>query len=112
MEKYRKTNLFTLELGIDLCSEEWIYELIKSIQSLRKEFFDLYGFVIPKVHVIDDIKLKPLEYVIKVNGYDAGRFEFQSDSNITENYYESFERKNQRQSFFSNYKPICWRVVG
>lgn len=80
MEKYKKTNLFTLELGIDLCSEEWIYELVKSIQSLRKEFFDRYGVVIPKVHVIDDIKLKPLEYVIKVNGYEAGRFEFQSDS--------------------------------
>ena len=80
MEKYRKTNLFTLELGIDLCSEEWIYELVKSIQSLRKEFFERYGVVIPKVHVIDDIKLKPLEYVIKVNGYEAGRFEFQSDS--------------------------------
>lgn len=80
MEKYRKTNLFTLELGIDLCSEEWIYELVKSIQFLRKEFFERYGVVIPKVHVIDDIKLKPLEYVIKVNGYDAGRFEFQSDS--------------------------------
>ena len=80
MEKYRKTDLFSLELGIDLCSEEWIYELVKSIQSLRKEFFERYGVVIPKVHVIDDIKLKPLEYVIKVNGYEAGRFEFQSDS--------------------------------
>lgn len=80
MEKYRKNNLFTLELGIDLCSEEWIYELIKSIQSLRKEFFERYGVVIPKVHVKDDIKLKPLEYVIKVNGYEAGRFEFQSAS--------------------------------
>ena len=79
MEKYRKTDLFSLELGIDLCSEEWIYELVKSIQSLRKEFFERYGVVIPKVHVIDDIKLKPLEYVIKVNGYEAGRFEFQSD---------------------------------
>lgn len=33
MEKYKKTNLFTLELGIDLCSEEWIYELVKSIPS-------------------------------------------------------------------------------
>ena len=80
MEKYRKTDLFSLELGIDLCSEEWIYELLKSIQSLRKEFFERYGVVIPKVHVIDDIKLKPLEYVIKVNGYEAGRFEFQTNS--------------------------------
>lgn len=80
MEKYRKTDLFSLELGIDLCSEEWIYELVKSIQSLRKEFFERYGVVIPKVHVKDDIKLNPLEYVIKVNSYEAGRFEFQTNS--------------------------------
>ena len=80
MEKYRKLDLFTLELGSDLCLEKCLNEILKTIPLIREEIFDKYGVVIPNVRVKDNKTLKPLEYVIKVNGYAAGRFEFKKNS--------------------------------
>lgn len=80
MEKYRKLDLFTLELGSDLCLEKCLNEILKTIPLIREEIFDKYGVVIPNVHVKDNKTLKPLEYVIKVNGYSSGRFEFRKNS--------------------------------
>ena len=80
MEKYRKLDLFTLELGSDLCLEKCLNEILKTIPLIREEIFDKYGVVIPNVRVKDNKTLKPLEYVIKVNGYSSGRFEFRKNS--------------------------------
>ncbi len=80
MEKYGKLDLFTLELGSDLCLEKCLEEILKSIPLIREETFDKYGVVIPNVCVKDNKTLKPLEYVIKVNGYSSGRFEFRKNS--------------------------------
>ena len=80
MEKYRKLDLFTLELGSDLCLEKCLNEILKTIPLIREDVFDKYGVVIPNVLVRDNKTLKPLEYVIKVNGYSSGRFEFRKNS--------------------------------
>ena len=80
MEKYRKLDLFTLELGSDLCLEKCLNEILKTIPLIREEIFDKYGVVIPKVRVKNNKTLKPLEYVIKVNGYSSGKFEFRKNS--------------------------------
>lgn len=79
MEKYRKLDLFTLELGSDLCLEKCLNEILKSIPLIREDVFDKYGVVIPNVRVKNNKTLKPLEYVIKVNGYSVGRFEFKKN---------------------------------
>ena len=79
MEKYRKLDLFTLELGSDLCLEKYLNEILKTISLIREEIFDKYGVVIPNVRVKNNKTLKPLEYVIKVNGYSSGRFEFKKN---------------------------------
>ena len=80
MEKYKKLDLFTLELGSDLCLEKCLNEILKTIPLIREEIFDKYGVVIPNVRVKGNKTLKPLEYVIKVNGYSSGRFEFRRNS--------------------------------
>lgn len=80
MEKYRKLDLFTLELGSHLCLEKYLNEILKTIPLIREEIFDKYGVVIPNVRVKNNKTLKPLEYVIKVNGYSSGRFEFRKNS--------------------------------
>ena len=80
MEKYRKLDLFTLELGSDLCLEKYLNEILKTIPLIREDVFDKYGVVIPNVRVKNNKTLKPLEYVIKVNGYSSGRFEFRKNS--------------------------------
>ena len=80
MEKYRKLDLFTLELGSDLCLEKCLNEILKTIPLIREEIFHKYGVVIPNVRVKGNKTLKPLEYVIKVNGYSSGRCEFRKNS--------------------------------
>ena len=80
MEKYRKLDLFTLELGSDLCLEKCLNEILKTIPLIREETFDKYGVVIPNVRVKGNKTLKPLEYVIKVNEYSSGSFEFRKNS--------------------------------
>ncbi len=80
MDKYRKLDLFTLELGSDLCLEKSLNEILKTIPLIREEIFDKYGVVIPNVRVKNNKTLKPLEYVIKVNGFGSGRFEFKRNS--------------------------------
>ena len=80
MEKYRKLDLFTLELGIDLCLEKCLNEILKTISLIRGEIFDKYGVAIPSIRIRENKKLKPLEYVIKVNGFGSGRFEFRKNS--------------------------------
>lgn len=80
MDKYRKLDLFTLELGSDLCLEKSLEEILKSIPLIREEIFDKNGVVIPNVRIKENKALKPLEYVIKVNGYSSGRFEFRKNS--------------------------------
>lgn len=80
MEKYRKLDLFTLELGSDLCLEKYLNEILKTIPLIREDVFDKYGVVIPNVRVKNNKTLKPLEYVIKVNGYSSGKFEFRKNS--------------------------------
>lgn len=80
MDKYRKLDLFTLELGSDLCLEKTLEEILKSIPLIREEIFEKFGVVIPNVRIKENKALKPLEYVIKVNGYASGRFEFKKNS--------------------------------
>ena len=80
MNKYRKLDLFTLELGSDLCVEKCLNEILKTIPLIREDVFDKYGVVIPNVRVKGNKTLKPLEYVLKVNGYSSGRFEFRKNS--------------------------------
>ena len=80
MEKYRKLDLFTLELGSDLCLEKCLNEILKTIPLIREEIFDKYGVAIPSIRIRENKKLKPLEYVIKVNGFGPGRFEFRKNS--------------------------------
>ena len=80
MDKYRKLDLFTLELGSDLCLEKTLEEILKSIPLIREEIFEKFGVVIPNVRIKENKALRPLEYVIKVNGYASGRFEFKKNS--------------------------------
>ena len=63
-----------------MCLEKYLNEILKTIPLIRDEIFDKYGVVIPNVLVKGNKTLKPLEYVIKVNGYSSGRFEFRKNS--------------------------------
>jgi flagellar biosynthesis protein FlhA len=80
MQKYRKINLFTLELGRALCNEEYLEDIMKSIVEIRNSVFDKYGVVIPYVRVIDNQKLFPYKYVIKVSNNEVALYSLKKDS--------------------------------
>lgn len=80
MKKYRNIDLFTLVLGRALCNEEYLEDIMKSIVEIRNSIFDKYGVVIPYVRVIDNQKLLPFEYVIKVSNNEVARYKLKKDS--------------------------------
>ena len=53
---------------------------MKSIVEIRNSIFDKYGVVIPYVRVIDNQKLLPFEYVIKVSNNEVARYSLKKDS--------------------------------
>ena len=80
MQKYRKIDLFTLELGSSLCEEAFLNSILKSISTIREEIFEQYGVSLPLIRVKDNQKLLPFEYVIKVFGLETARYELKKDS--------------------------------
>lgn len=76
MDKYRKLDLFTLELGKGFCTKRCLDEILKTAATLREEALEQYGVVIPSVCIKSNPQLKSLEYVIKLNGASAGGFIF------------------------------------
>lgn len=80
MEKYKKIDLFTLELGRELCTDEKIDKILKIISALRKEIFDQLGVALPTIRIKSNFNLKPGKYVIKVSEIKAASFEIKNDS--------------------------------
>lgn len=52
--------------------------LLKRIAVIRRQFASDLGYLLPPVRVIDNLQLKPREYVIYVKGAEAGRYELQA----------------------------------
>ena len=80
MEKYRKIDLFTLELGYALCDEEHLESILKPIVEIRENIFEKHGVAIHHVRVKDNPKLLPFEYAIKVSDCEVARFTLKKDS--------------------------------
>ena len=76
MDKYRKLDLFTLELGKGFCAKRCLDGILKTAATLREETLEHSGVVIPSVCIKSNPQLKSLEYVIKLNGASAGGFIF------------------------------------
>jgi len=65
-----------LELGyglIPLVDRDKGAELLELIQSIRRESARDLGLVIPPIRIIDNMRLEPSEYCIKIKGVDVGR---------------------------------------
>lgn len=52
--------------------------LLKRIAIIRRQFAAELGYLLPPVRVIDNLQLKPREYVILVKGAEAARYELQA----------------------------------
>ena len=49
--------------------------ILEIIDGVRTNIFDEYGVILPKVHIVDEAKLHPNEYVFYLYGREIGRFE-------------------------------------
>ena len=69
-------DLLSLELGcglIPLVDRDKGAELLDRIQRMRHESALDLGLVIPRIRIIDNMRLDPSEYCIKIKGVDVGR---------------------------------------
>jgi flagellar biosynthesis protein FlhA len=66
----------SLELGyglIPLVDKDKGAELLQRVQRIRKESALDLGLVIPRIRIIDNMRLEPSEYCFKIQGVDVGR---------------------------------------
>ncbi len=67
-----------LEVGyrlISLVDTSQNGELLGRIKSIRKKFAQDIGFLVPVVHIRDNLEIKPNAYVVKLKGVEIGRGE-------------------------------------
>jgi flagellar biosynthesis protein FlhA len=66
----------SLELGyglIPLVDKDKGAELLERVQRIRRESALDLGLVIPRIRIIDNMRLEPSEYCLKIKGVDVGR---------------------------------------
>jgi flagellar biosynthesis protein FlhA len=71
----------TLEIGfqlIPLVDEKWGGHLLTRVRALRRQLSSEMGFLVPSVHITDNLRLKPREYVISLRGMEIGRWQTES----------------------------------
>jgi flagellar biosynthesis protein FlhA len=68
----------TLEIGfqlIPLVDEKQGGQLLNRVRMLRRNLSAELGFLIPPVHISDNLRLKPREYVFSLRGLEIGRWQ-------------------------------------
>ncbi len=68
----------TLEIGfqlIPLVDEKQGGQLLARVRALRRLLSSEMGFLVPPVHISDNLRLKPREYVISLRGIEVGRWQ-------------------------------------
>jgi flagellar biosynthesis protein FlhA len=73
-----KLEELTLEIGfqlIPLVDEKQGGQLLNRVRTLRRHLSAELGFMIPPVHISDNLRLKPREYVFSLRGMEIGRWQ-------------------------------------
>jgi flagellar biosynthesis protein FlhA len=68
----------TLEIGfqlIPLVDEKQGGQLLSKVRSLRRHLSAEMGFLVPPVHISDNLRLRPREYVFSLRGMEVGRWQ-------------------------------------
>jgi flagellar biosynthesis protein FlhA len=68
----------TLEIGfqlIPLVDEKQRGQLLNRVRALRRHLSAEMGFLVPPVHISDNLRLKPREYLFSLRGMEIGRWQ-------------------------------------
>ena len=82
METLLKLDELSLEVGyalVPLVDQGQGGQLLQRIRALRKHLALQLGFLVPSVHITDNLKLKPREYVVLLRGVEVARWEMQQE---------------------------------
>jgi flagellar biosynthesis protein FlhA len=68
----------SLEIGFQLIpfvDEKQGGQMLSRIRTLRRHLATELGFIVPPVHIADNLRLKPREYVVSLRGVEIGRWQ-------------------------------------
>jgi flagellar biosynthesis protein FlhA len=83
VEEMLKLDELSLEVGyglVTLVDQNQGGQLLGRVKALRQNLAQQLGFIVPPVHITDNVRLKPKEYVISLRGVEVARWELHQDS--------------------------------
>jgi flagellar biosynthesis protein FlhA len=78
-----KMDDLSLEIGfqlIPLVDEKQGGQMLARVRTLRRQLASELGFLIPPIHISDNLRLKPREYVFSLRGIEIGRWQTEGNS--------------------------------
>jgi flagellar biosynthesis protein FlhA len=82
IESLLKLDEISLEVGyalVPLVDQSQGGQLLQRIRALRRHLALQLGFLVPSVHITDNLKLKPREYLVLLRGVEVARWEMQQE---------------------------------
>jgi flagellar biosynthesis protein FlhA len=78
-----KMDDLSLEIGfqlIPLVDEKQGGQMLSRVRTLRRHLAGELGFLVPPIHISDNLRLKPREYVFSVRGLEIGRWQTEGNA--------------------------------
>jgi len=82
LEGLLKLDELAIEVGyalVPLVDSKQGGQLLQRVKALRRHLAVQLGFIVPPVHITDNLKLHPREYVVNLRGVEIARWEMQDD---------------------------------
>jgi flagellar biosynthesis protein FlhA len=83
VEDMLKLDDLSLEVGyglVALVDKNQGGQLLARVRALRQNLAQQLGFIVPPVHITDNVRLKPKEYAIALRGVEVARWELYQDN--------------------------------
>ena len=83
VEDLLKLDELSLEVGyglVALVDQNQGGQLLARVKALRQNLAQQLGFIVPPVHITDNVRLKAREYVVSLRGVEVARWEMLQDS--------------------------------
>jgi flagellar biosynthesis protein FlhA len=82
VEDLLKLDELSLEVGyglVPLVDQNQGGQLLARVKALRQNLAQQLGFIVPPVHITDNVRLKPREYMIALRGVEVARWQMQQE---------------------------------
>ena len=83
VEDLLKLDELSLEVGyglVPLVDQNQGGQLLARVKALRQNLAQQLGFIVPPIHITDNVRLKPKEYAIALRGVEVARWELYQDN--------------------------------